>query len=141
MGMNTYDIGNTTAYRYYRLDITANNEAPGVAVAELGLWGDSGRTIPNGRYAAASCKSNKVMEASGGGTADGAQIQLWDWVNGNNQKWTVTPAGDGIFKLTAVHSGKLADVSNAKASEGALIHQWGNLNNDNQQWRLALANK
>jgi hypothetical protein len=44
MGMNTYDIANTTAYRYYRLDITANNGGTsGVAVSELGLWGDSGR--------------------------------------------------------------------------------------------------
>jgi hypothetical protein len=38
MGINAYDIGNTTAYRYYRLDITANNGATGAAVAELGLW-------------------------------------------------------------------------------------------------------
>jgi hypothetical protein len=46
MGMNIYGIGNTTAYRYYRLDITANNGDTGVAVAELGLWGGSGHTIP-----------------------------------------------------------------------------------------------
>jgi len=46
MGMNTYEIGNTTAFRYYRLDITANNGATGVAVAELGLWGDGVHAIP-----------------------------------------------------------------------------------------------
>jgi hypothetical protein len=40
MGMNTYDIANTTAYRFYRLDITANNGADGVAVAELALWAE-----------------------------------------------------------------------------------------------------
>jgi hypothetical protein len=50
MGMNTYDIGNTTAYRYYRLDITANNGAAGVALAELGLWGGSGHTIPGSKF-------------------------------------------------------------------------------------------
>lgn len=41
MQMNTYNVGNTTAYRFYQLQITANNGAAGVAVAELGLWGDS----------------------------------------------------------------------------------------------------
>jgi hypothetical protein len=44
MTMNSYNIGNTTAYRFYRLDITANNGAGGVAISEFGLWGDSGRT-------------------------------------------------------------------------------------------------
>lgn len=38
MGMNTYNIRNITPFRFYRLDITANNGAPGVAVSELGLW-------------------------------------------------------------------------------------------------------
>jgi hypothetical protein len=49
MAMNTYDIANTTAHRFYRLDITANNGDGGVAVAELGLWSDTGRTVPDGR--------------------------------------------------------------------------------------------
>jgi len=47
MRMNSYTIGDTVAYRFYRLDITANNGAPGVAVAELGLWADTGRTNPD----------------------------------------------------------------------------------------------
>ena len=38
MALNAYNINNATAYRFYRLDITANNGAPGVAVAEFGLW-------------------------------------------------------------------------------------------------------
>src|SRR5439155_26752897 len=47
---NTYEIANTTAYRFYQLQITANNGATGVALSELGLWGDTGRTVPDGRY-------------------------------------------------------------------------------------------
>jgi hypothetical protein len=40
MAMNTYNIANITTYRFYRLDITANNgAADGVAVAELSLLG------------------------------------------------------------------------------------------------------
>ncbi len=49
MRMNAYDLGNTTAYRYYRLDITANHGASAVAVAEFGLWSGDGRTQRGGR--------------------------------------------------------------------------------------------
>ena len=42
MQQNTYNISNTTAYRYYRLNVTANNGDTGLAIAELGLWSDTG---------------------------------------------------------------------------------------------------
>jgi hypothetical protein len=34
---NSYNIGNTTAYRFYQIDVTANNGAGSLAIAELGL--------------------------------------------------------------------------------------------------------
>ncbi len=40
---NTYNIGNTTAYRYYQLNVTANNGGGALAVGELGLWSDTVR--------------------------------------------------------------------------------------------------
>lgn len=45
MQMKTCNLDNTTAYRFYRLQITASNGARGVAIGELGLWGDS-PTLP-----------------------------------------------------------------------------------------------
>lgn len=41
MQMKICNLGTTAAYRFYRLQITANNGARGVALGELGLWGDS----------------------------------------------------------------------------------------------------
>ena len=35
----------------------------------------------------ASSTPNEVVEVSGPSTADGANIQIWDWVNGAGQKW------------------------------------------------------
>ncbi|HEY8932960.1 MAG TPA: hypothetical protein VIM44_06595, partial [Rariglobus sp.] len=50
MGMNSYNISNTTAYRYYRLDISANNGGTsGTAISELGLWGDNEHTVPGSK--------------------------------------------------------------------------------------------
>jgi len=45
--VNAYDIGNTTAYRFYRLEISANNGGIGVQLSELGLWSNIGRTHPD----------------------------------------------------------------------------------------------
>ncbi|HEY8993541.1 MAG TPA: alginate lyase family protein, partial [Lacunisphaera sp.] len=95
MGMNTYDIGNTTAYRYYRLDITANNGATGTAIAELGLWGDSGHTIPDGRYRLVNRHSNKVVDVSGGATANGSPLVQWGWNGSSSQQWDVAWQGNG----------------------------------------------
>ncbi len=43
--LKTYDIANTTAYRFYQLEITANNGATGVQLSELGLWSDKSPVI------------------------------------------------------------------------------------------------
>ena len=109
MQMNTYDLGNTNAYRYYQLQITADNGAAGVAVAELGLWGDTGRTIPDGLYRLVSRKSNKVIDLAGSGTANGTQIVQWPYGGASSQKWTLTSLGNGQFRLTGLASGKVIE--------------------------------
>ncbi len=76
---------------------------------------------------------------SGISTANGAKLNLWDWLNGNNQKWTVTPVGNGSFKLTAVHSGKVADVNGGSTADGATVIQWPYGGGTNQQWMLGTA--
>jgi hypothetical protein len=136
MQMKTYDIGNTTAYRFYRLDITANNGATGVAVAELGLWGDSGQTIPNGTYRVASRKSNKVIDLASGGTADGTDAVQWGWSGGNSQKWTFTHLGNGQYQAVGVASGKLLEVTGASTSDGARLQIWPSNNNNCQKWTI-----
>ena len=134
---NTYDIGNTTAYRYYRLNITANNgDANGVAISELGLWGDTGRTIPDGRYSFASRLSNKVIDLVNGGTADGTDAVQWGWNGGDDQKWDLAYLGNGQYKLTGVASGKLLEVSGASTSNGGIVQIWSSNNNNCQKWTV-----
>ncbi len=76
------------------------------------------------------------MDVSGVRTDNTAPIQLWDWLNGNNQKWTITPVGNGFFKLTAVHSGKVADVNGGSSADGATIIQYTYGGGTNQQWSI-----
>jgi hypothetical protein len=139
MQQNPYNIGNTTAYRYYRLDITANNGAGGTAVSELGLWGDTGRTIPDGRYRIASRLSNKVLDLVNGGIADGTDAIQWGWNGGDDQKWDLVHLGNGQYKLTGVASGKLLEITNASTTNGALVQIWPSNNNNCQKWTITPA--
>jgi len=136
MGMNTYNLANTTAYRYYRLDITANNGATGVAVADLGLWSDTGRTIPDGTYRLVSRKSNKVMDVTGGSTTDGAPLVQGGWHGTDSQQWDLAYLGNGQYKLTGVASNKLLEVMSASTSNGAVVQIWPSTNNNGQKWTV-----
>jgi hypothetical protein len=136
----TYDIGNTTAYRYYRLNVTANNGATQVAVAELGLWSDTGRTIPDGRYAVVSRKSNKVVDLVNGSTADGTDAIQWGWNGGTDQKWDVAWLGNGQYQLTGVASGKLLEISDGSTANGGWVQIWPSTGSNWQKWTIVPAN-
>jgi hypothetical protein len=137
MQQNTYNIGNTTAYRYYRLNITADNGATQVAVAELGLWSDTGRTIPDGRYTLADRLCNKVMGLLNGGTADGTHADQWTWNGGSDQKWDVAYLGNGQYQLTGVASGKVLELSNGSTANGGVVQIWSSTGTNWQKWTIS----
>lgn len=62
--MKTFQVARPTAYRYYRLNITANNGAKGTHVSELGFFTDQGRTAPNGANDAIDRKSTITGQKS-----------------------------------------------------------------------------
>jgi hypothetical protein len=141
MAQNTYNIGNTTAYRYYRLNVTANNGGTsGKAISELGLWGDSGRTVPDGRYAFTNRLCNKVIDLVNGGTADGTDAIQWGWNGGTDQKWDLAYLGNGQYQLTGVASGKLLEISGASTSNGGVVQIWPSNNNNCQKWTIKPSN-
>ena len=133
---NAYNIGNTTAYRYYQINVTANNGASTLAIAELGLWSDTGHTIADGTYCVVSKKSKKVLDVYLGGTADGTNVQQWGWTGGNNQKWTLTHLGNGQYQAMGVGSSKLLEVANASTANGANVQIWSSNNNNCQKWTV-----
>jgi dolichyl-phosphate-mannose--protein O-mannosyl transferase len=45
--------------------------------------------------------SGKVLDVVGISTANGAKIQQWDYLDGNNQKWTLESVGGGYYKIVA----------------------------------------
>ncbi|MGN6625332.1 MAG: RICIN domain-containing protein, partial [Tepidisphaeraceae bacterium] len=121
MQQKTYNIANTTAYRYYRLNVTANNGATGLAIAELGLWSDTGRTLADGRYRLVSRRSNKVMGVDGGATSSGAQLSQSDWTGSDSQQWDLVWQGNGQYRATSVASGKVID-NGGTSNTGAVLN-------------------
>jgi regulation of enolase protein 1 (concanavalin A-like superfamily) len=135
--VNTYTTANNTAYRYYRLDITANNGDPtGLQLAELGLYSDYGRTLPNGTYRILNRKSNKALEVKNGATANGSITDQWPYTGGSNQKWTLAYQSNGDYQLTGVGSGKALEVAGSSTADGAAvdIYTWSGANN--QKWTI-----
>ena len=104
--------------------------AASLAIAELGLWSDTGRTIPDGTYRVINKKSKKALDVYNSGTADGTNVDQWGWNGGNDQKWTLTHLGNGQYKAIGVASGKLIEVSATSTANGANI-QSGTATNTN----------
>jgi hypothetical protein len=136
MAQNTYNIGNTTAYRYYQLNITANNGASGVALSELGLWSDTGRTMPDGTYYLLNRYGNKPMAALNGGTANSTQLVQWTYSGGSEQKWTLAYQGNGQYKITGLASGRVVNVSGNSGANGANLILWDWNGANNELWSI-----
>jgi regulation of enolase protein 1 (concanavalin A-like superfamily) len=103
-----FNIGNSTAYRYYRLNVTANNGHPDfLHLSELGLWGDSGRVFPDGSYRIASRNGNKVMDVTG--DANGAPVVQQTFDGDDSQLWNVEWQGNDRYRATHVASAKALD--------------------------------
>ena len=128
-----YNIGNTTAYRYYQINVTAGNGGS-LGISELGLWSDSGQTIPNGTYGVVNRNSNKLLAPLNGGTVNGTQLVQWSNSGGNEQKWTFAYLGNGQYSVTGLASGRVMDVNGGSTADGAKIQLWDSLNGNNQKW-------
>jgi fibronectin type 3 domain-containing protein len=130
----TYDIANTTAYRYYRLNVTANNgDATFLHLGDLGLWGDSGRTIPDGRYALVNRNSNQVMD--GGAITNGTPLLQQAFNGGNSQQWNIAWQGNGQYRATAVGSTNVIDNGGTSGTGANLVVQPWNGGNS-QLWSI-----
>lgn len=69
----------------------------------------------------------------GGDSAKYAKnVQIYDWNDGNNQKFRVNYIGNGWHRIESVASGKVLDVEGGTTN----VIVWGRNDNDNQCWRF-----
>ncbi|MBX7267646.1 ThuA domain-containing protein [Micromonospora sp. Llam7] len=70
----------------------------------------------------------KCLEAAGGSSANGTQIQIWSCNDGTNQQWTVTPNST----INALN--KCLDINAGSATNGTKIQLWTCNGGPNQNW-------
>lgn len=81
-------------------------------------------TIPDGTYFIGNKQTGKYMDLEGGGTADGTNIQQWDWHGYVQSQWNVSLETDGYYLIQSVCSGKYVGVENASSETNAKIKQY-----------------
>ena len=91
--------------------------------------------IPNGCYTLRLvADSTKVIDAHGGNSSNGTNIQVYAANNSGAQKYNVTRNGDGSYTFKNAASGKALDVTNGNRSAGANIQFWDSNGSDAQKW-------
>lgn len=140
------------------LDLSSANTTNGT---KLQLWKDNGTSAQRWYFTGASTKrqridevandnisaledgtyafstllgGDKVIDVSGGSTANGTTIQLWASNKTDAQVWTVSHDSKGYVTLTHTASGKVLDVAGAKASAGARIQLYASNGTNAQKW-------
>ncbi len=106
-------------------------------VADGQNW--SVNALGSGQYNLIGSFSGRALDVYNISTANGANINLWDYWGGNGQKVTMTDTGGGFFRLNLVHSGKAVAVGGASTVDGANVLQWQNTGGQEQQWSFTAA--
>ena len=136
-------LANATAFWYVSsYSISAN------ASYDTGSSGSSGgntasaqpagtQTVSNGRYRIVPALSDsKCLDVSGVSAASGANVHIWDYTGGSNQKWDIEYLNNGYYSMKAVHSGKALDVYGGYNTAGTNVQQWDWNGSNAQQWVL-----
>ena len=95
------------------------------------------QTLENGTYVIKSAINNDyVLDVDNGSQISGANVQLYEYAGGANQRFNVSYIGDGFYTITAVHSGNVLDVANAGQIAGTNVWQCTPNGADAQKWFL-----
>lgn len=91
--------------------------------------------IPAGAYKLKNPNSGKFLEAAGAGTEDGTPVQINPDSSIANQKWIITPSGDGTYQIVDSNSQKALTVSES-TDNGAAVHLSAKAGGLNQKWTI-----
>jgi hypothetical protein len=89
-----------------------------------------------GEYSIIGVQSGRGIDINNLGTGNGTKVQLWDYLGGTNQQFTLTSTGVGSYRITPTHATSAClDVSGISTADGAVVQLWQWLGGTNQQWK------
>ncbi len=131
-GYNQYTVlSNVTSYWYVEsYNVPANTNYTKTSITQ------ERQNLPNGTYRIACYNNiNYGLDIAGASTADEANVQVWEYGGGDQQKFNVTFSGDH-YNIQAVHSGKNLDLHKAGSTSGTNVQQYYIDGTDVQNWVL-----
>ena len=91
-------------------------------------------------YTLVNRNSGKVLDISGGSTANGASAIQYTNHSGTNQQWSIAVDAAGYYNLVNVNSGKDLEASNSSTANGGAVDQWVSTGGTNQEWNIVPIN-
>lgn len=113
------------------LNATWNDKVTSIRILANGVT-----TLNNQTFYLQNRNSNFYMDVWNANLSNGAAINQGVLNSGNNQKFTFTHLGDGLYKIIANHSGQSLDVNNFNKANGAKVEQYPYNATTNQQFVL-----
>ena len=94
--------------------------------------------IPNGVYRVRSGSQNsrEYLDISGGGTANGSNVALWQKTGDLVQDWYFYRESSGLYSIKSMKSGRFLDVAGANGNAGANVAIWQGTGACAQHWAL-----
>jgi hypothetical protein len=113
------------------LNATWNDKVTSIRIIANGVT-----TLGNQTFFLQNRNSGLNMDVWGASLSNGANVAQGTPNTGNNQKFTFTHLGDGLYKIIANHSGQSLDVNNFNKANGANVEQYPYNGTTNQQFIL-----
>ncbi|KQB40044.1 RICIN domain-containing protein [Flavobacterium aquidurense] len=111
------------------LNTTWNDKVSSIRILANGVT-----TLGNQTFFLQNRNSGLNMDVWNASLSNGANIAQGTVNSGNNQKYTFTHLGDGLYKIIANHSGQSLDVNNFNKDNGANVEQYPYNGTTNQQF-------
>jgi pectate lyase len=92
--------------------------------------------ISGSTYSIIAKHSGKGLDVTNASTANGANIQQWNFVGTANQQFIITHVDGVFYKIINVNSGKGLDVAGGSTANYANIQQWNYNSQYNQQFKF-----
>lgn len=89
--------------------------------------------VPDGTYQILT-NTGRALDVTGASKNPGANVEIWQKHDGDNQKFRIARTSDGYYTITDVNSGNVLDVYNGDTAAGTNVITWPYHNACNQKW-------